>query len=81
MGAGLPVVSFSCPCGPKDMIDDGQNGLLVENDNVQQLADRLLYLINNENDSKCMGIRAVESVKLYSKDIVMKRWIDLFNGL
>ena len=81
MGAGLPVVSFSCPCGPKDMIDDGQNGLLVENDNVQQLADRLLYLINNENVRKCMGIRAVESVKLYSKDIVMKRWIDLFNGL
>jgi glycosyltransferase involved in cell wall biosynthesis len=81
MGAGLPVVSFSCPCGPKDMIDEGQNGLLVENGNVQQLADRLLYLINNESVRKSMGAKAAESVKLYSKDIVMKHWIDLFNGL
>lgn len=81
MGAGLPVVSFSCPCGPKDMIDEGQNGLLVENGNVQQLADRLLYLINNESVRKSMGVKAAESVKCYSKDIVMKRWIELFNGL
>ena len=81
MGAGLPVVAFSCPCGPKDLIVEGHNGLLVENGNVQQLAAQLLYLINHECDRKSMGEKAVESVNCYTKDIVMKRWVELFNGL
>ena len=81
MGAGLPVVAFSCPCGPKDLIVEGYNGLLVENGNVQQLAAQLLYLINHECDRKSMGEKAVESVNCYTKDIVMKRWVELFNGL
>ena len=80
MGAGLPVVAFSCPCGPKDLIVEGHNGLLVENGNVQQLAAQLLYLINHECDRKSMGEKAVESVNCYTKDIVMKRWVELFNG-
>ena len=45
MSCGLPVVSFACPCGPKDIIQNDINGLLVEPDNIDQLAEKISILI------------------------------------
>ena len=81
MGNGLPVVSFACPCGPRDIIEDGVSGYLVDNDNVQQLAEKICFLIENEDVRKSMGQAAIERASLFSRDQVMKRWIELFESL
>lgn len=81
MGAGLPVVSFTCPCGPRDFIVDGVNGLLVENGNVQQLANRICYMIAHEDERRKMGEKAVDAISGYKKDAIMQKWIDLFDSL
>lgn len=81
MGAGLPVVSFACPCGPRDIINEGVNGLLVENGNIQQFADKLCYMIEHEEERRTMGKNAVSAVLAYQKDTVMQKWIELFNSL
>lgn len=81
MGAGLPVVAFSCPCGPRDLIQDGFNGLLVENGNVNELADKIITLIENEDLRYHMGMNAVPSTALYTRDKVMLQWIKLFDEL
>ncbi len=81
MGAGLPVVAFKCPCGPKDMITDGVNGFLIENGNVSQMAKKICFLIENEELRKQMGHNAIETIYSYQKENVMKKWIDLFNSL
>ena len=39
MACGVPAVAFDCKCGPKDIIKDGENGLLVRNGDIQALAD------------------------------------------
>ena len=81
MGAGLPVVSFSCPCGPRDLIHDGYNGLLVENGNIKELAKKIITLIEKK-DLRChMGQNAVSSVALYTKEKIMRQWINLFEEL
>ena len=48
MATGLPAVSFRCKEGPEETIDNGINGYLVEEGNVQQFADCAIKLMKNE---------------------------------
>lgn len=63
MTCGVPVVSFACPCGPWDVIADGENGFLVPPGNVEELADRLIYLIQHPEKRKEMGMKAKQSTE------------------
>lgn len=81
MGCGLPCVSFDCPNGPRDIIEDGSNGFLVENGNVEMLADRICWMIEHEDERRWMGMQARESEKRFSVDRIMEMWDKLFHEL
>ena len=81
MACGLPVVSFDCPCGPKDIITDTKNGLLIENGNVGNLALGLLQLINDNSLRIQMSREAKKSVKKFEIKHIAEKWIDLFDSL
>jgi glycosyltransferase involved in cell wall biosynthesis len=57
MSFGLPVVSFACPCGFKDVISSGVNGVLVPEGNVELLAEKIVEMMNKELESQ--GMRSV----------------------
>lgn len=78
---GVPVVSFACPCGPRDIIRDGEDGFLVPNGDIQQLANRLMELMKDEKERKEMGRRAFLNSKRFSDEAIMDKWMDLFNQL
>lgn len=77
--AGLPVVSFECKCGPKDVLTDGVDGILVKEGNVEGLAQGLLKLIKDETLRKQMGIAAYKNSERFSEEKVMANWVELFN--
>lgn len=77
--AGLPIVSFQCKCGPKDVIADGVDGFLVNDGDVDALADKLMKLMNDEALRKKMGAAAFERSERYAEDHIMKQWTDLFD--
>ena len=79
--AGLPIVSFDCKCGPKDLIENGVNGFLVKEGDVDALADRLLFLINDENLRNEMGQAAYCNSVRYAEEVIMKQWEDLFQQI
>ena len=81
MATKLAVVSFACPCGPKDIISDGNDGVLVTNEDIQELADKICYLIENEEERKSMAENAKLKAMQYSVDNIMHRWIRLFESL
>lgn len=81
MSCGIPPVAFTCPCGPRDMISDGEDGLLVENGNIGQLAEKLNYLIENEDIRKQMGRRAAANVKRFNLEHTMQQWDELFKSI
>ena len=45
MAVGIPCISTNCPTGPSDIIKDKENGFLVEVNNVNQLANRILITL------------------------------------
>lgn len=81
MACGVPPVSFACPCGPRDIIRDGEDGILVENGNVEQLAEKICYLIENEDIRKEMGRKACINVRRFKVEQIMSQWIKLFEEL
>ena len=81
MSCGLPCVSFDCPNGAKDIIEDGRNGFLVGYLNVEQLADNICKLIENESLRKEMSNHAREDVKHYLPTEIMKLWERLFSDI
>lgn len=81
MSCGIPCVSFNCPHGPSDIITDSEDGLLVENGNIEQLAQKICYLIEHEDIRLEMGRKARENVKRYLPQNVMGQWEDLFELL
>lgn len=81
MSCGLPVVSFDCPCGPKDIIEDGINGLIAKNGDIKILADKICFLIENEEKRIKMGQKAKISALKFNEENIMRIWIKLFNDL
>lgn len=81
MACGLPVVSFDCPWGPRAIIKDGEDGLLVENGNVEKLAEALIMMIKHPERRQAMADKAVENVKRFSIDQIAGMWKSLFDAL
>ena len=81
MSCGLPVVSFKCPTGPKDMLTDGYDGFLIDNGNEKEFAERICDLIESESLRKEMGANALVASKRYSPDVVIDQWMTLFRNL
>ena len=81
MSCGLPIVSFDCPNGPKELIAEGEDGFVVENANVPALAEKILYMIEHEEDRIRMGENARRNVQRYSQESIMNQWASLFEKL
>ena len=78
MANGIACVSYDCPTGPGEIITDGVDGILVDNQNETKLAENIEKLILNQDLRKELGSNAMKSVQKYSIDNVGKQWIDLF---
>lgn len=81
MTCGVPVVSFDCPYGPRNIICNGKDGILVEHLNTQAMADNICLLIEHPELRKEMGKKAQINIQRFSRDRVMRLWTDLFNLL
>lgn len=81
MSCGLPVVSYDCKCGPKDIIKDGVDGFLVREGDIDDLARKIMLLIESEDLRKQMGTKAYQKSKLYSQETIMTKWEEVFESV
>lgn len=78
---GLPIVSFACPCGPRDLITDGVDGLLVEKENVDALADSLVKVMSSAELREAMGSAILTKAELFKIEHIATQWKQLFESL
>lgn len=81
MACGLPVVSFDCPWGPRSIITKDEDGLLVENGNVEKLAEALIIMIQHPEMRGRMATKAVKNVQRYRIEQIAEQWKNLFDSL
>ena len=81
MSCGLPLVSFACPCGPRDVIENGVNGYLVENGDVEELAEKIVFLAKDYETRRQMGQKAIEKCKQFNIEHIADKWNKLFNSI
>ena len=81
MECGLPVIAFDCPCGPNEIISHCIDGFLVPPNNLEKLKDCICYMIENEEVRVEMGKKAALKASQFSNDIIMKKWIQLYQQI
>ena len=78
---GLPLVSFDCPTGPAEIIENNDCGVLALNGNINDLSEKIIYMIESVDIRKEMSAVAIEKSKNYSIELIMGQWVDLFAEL
>lgn len=81
MACGLPIISYACPCGPKDVITDNKDGFLIPLNNEVLLAEKISLLIENGKVRKQMRLTAITKANLYKIENIIPIWMNLFKIL
>jgi glycosyltransferase involved in cell wall biosynthesis len=81
MAAGTAVASYDCPHGPAELISHGQDGLLVENQSVDQLSGALSELVADPPKRRRLGEAARRRARAFDADAIARQWEAHFAAL
>lgn len=81
MACGVPCAAFDCSPGVREIVGDGEDGLLARHGNTAELARLLVRLMSDEHLRDTMGERARENVQRFAPDVITRRWEELFDFL
>ena len=81
MACGLPIVSFDCPWGPRSIITDSEDGILVEVGNINAFATGLLRLMNDEILRQSLSKAGLRNVQRFSIEQIAEQWRNVFESL
>lgn len=79
MACGVPCVSFDCAPGIREIIRDGEDGLVVPPRDVTALAEGICRLIEDEPLRRRLGGAARENIRRFSEPEILRRWQEIFD--
>ncbi|MFV8371340.1 glycosyltransferase family 4 protein [Flavobacterium sp. LB2P74] len=81
MASGLPCIAYDCPCGPRGILSQNEDGFLIENGSESDYVKAIETLIENATLRREMGKKAKLSSEKYHIDAIMETWNQLFIGM
>jgi GalNAc-alpha-(1->4)-GalNAc-alpha-(1->3)-diNAcBac-PP-undecaprenol alpha-1,4-N-acetyl-D-galactosaminyltransferase len=77
MSQGCACIVTDCDGGMKEMITNGVDGLIAKNENVDDIAEKLQMLIDDEKLRCKLSAEAIEKAKLFDKNTFFAQWDNL----
>lgn len=75
---GLPCISFDCPNSPREVIRDGIDGWLVENGNINALANVMSSKLSRMEKLQIAGRAArLDALNRYSPESIKQMWLPI----
>ncbi|PZP42103.1 MAG: hypothetical protein DI598_17335 [Pseudopedobacter saltans] len=82
MSSQLPIVAYDCPNGPRELIENGTTGFVIDMHDKEEFASKTLSLINDIGLRIQFGRNAKKNAETkYSKEIILAEWEKLFKDL
>ena len=75
MANGCPVISFDCEYGPSEIIEHGENGLLVPEGDVEELGRAIARILDDDGLRKNFVVKAMAQVKKFEVETIALRWL------
>jgi N-acetylgalactosamine-N,N'-diacetylbacillosaminyl-diphospho-undecaprenol 4-alpha-N-acetylgalactosaminyltransferase len=80
LSIGIPVISFDCETGPKEVIQNNNNGILVDDQNFDELIHKMNTFVEDADlYQKCKN-NAIESVSKFHENIILNQWLKVLNN-
>ena len=79
MSCGLPAIAFDVRVGPRAIIENNKNGILVEDNNIEQFSNELCKMIEDSDIRFSYSKNALERATDFSEEKIIKKWICIFN--
>ena len=77
----MPIVSFDCPTGPSEIIEDNENGFLVPTYNIEEMAEKILKLMEEKKTRKRFSDNSQKNIENFSKRNIIKKWKDIIDTI
>lgn len=78
---GLPIISYDCLTGPRDIVRDGYNGYLVPDDQDEEFVTTLIHIMENDKLREKFSLAAREDSTRFNKTAVIESWLQLFKSI
>ncbi|MGG5369661.1 glycosyltransferase [Enterococcus sp. AZ196] len=75
---GIPAVSYDIKYGPREMIESGCTGELVNNGCIEELADKMIAILSDSKKYKHFSEKSFEKSKDFSEEKIRGKWEQLF---
>jgi glycosyltransferase involved in cell wall biosynthesis len=80
MACGAPVISTDCPSGPSEIITVGEDGILVNVDDVGGMAKQIEYLLDNPELRQTFSENASQSAQRFRVELVLGNYVAALRG-